>query len=162
MLHYKIIENFEKEYTIFELSEKYKIDEEILYKELENYYKEKDNLRKFSMINYNIENNIAKNNLKSIIKDFEEGLGTRAIAKKYNTTRYNIMTETKKYFEFIGKENKYKELINSNNKSKGNGKYKLTKEIIEDYKNNKSILAISKENNIPYTTLRRMLESKGE
>ena len=159
MLHYKIIENFEKEYTIFELSEKYKIDEEILYKELENYYKGKDNLRKFSMINYNIENNIAKNNLKSIIKDFEEGLGTRAIAKKYNTTRYSVMTEIKKYYEFIGKENKYNELINSNNKSKGNGKYKLTKEIIEDYKNNKSILAISKENNIPYTTLRRMLES---
>lgn len=159
MLHYKIIENFEKEYTIFELSEKYKIDEEILYKELENYYKEKDNLRKFSMINYNIENNIAKNNLKSIIKDFEEGLGTRAIAKKYNTTRYSVMTEIKKYYEFIGKENKYKELINSNNKSKGNGKYKLTKEIIEDYKNNKSILSISKTYNIPYTTLRRMLES---
>lgn len=159
MLHYKIIENFEKEYTTFELSEKYKIDEQILYKELENYYKEKDNLRKFSMINYNIENNIAKNNLKSMIKDFEEGLGTRAIAKKYNTTRYSVMTEIKKYYEFIGKENKYNELINSNNKSKGNGKYKLTKEIIEDYKNNKSILSISKENNIPYTTLRRMLES---
>lgn len=159
MLHYKIIENFEKEYTIFELSEKYKIDEEILYKELENYYKEKDNLRKFSMINYNIENNIAKNNLKSIIKDFEEGLGTRSLAKKYNTTRYSVMTEIKKYYEFIGKENKYNELINSNNKSKGNGKYKLTKEIIEDYKNNKSILSISKTYNIPYTTLRRMLES---
>ena len=159
MLHYKIIENFEKEYTIFELSEKYKIDEEILYKELENYYKEKDNLRKFSMINYNIENNIAKNNLKSIIKDFEEGLGTRSLAKKYNTTRYNIMTEIKKYYEFLDKKDKYKTLISSNNKSKGNGKYKLTKEIIEDYKNNKSILAISKENNIPYTTLRRMLEN---
>lgn len=159
MLHYKIIENFEKEYTIFELSEKYKIDEDILYKELEKYYKEKDNLRKFSMINYNIENNIAKNNLKAIIKDFEEGLGTRSLSKKYNTTRYNIMTEIKKYYEFIGKENKYNELINSNNKSKGNGKYKLTKGIIEDYKNNKSILSISKTYNIPYTTLRRMLEN---
>lgn len=159
MLHYKIIENFEKEYTIFELSEKYKIDEEILYKELENYYKEKDNLRKFSMINYNIENNIAKNNLKSIIKDFEESLGTRAIAKKYNTTRYNIMTEIKKYYEFLDKKDQYNTLMSSNNKSKGNGKYKLTKGIIEDYKNNKSILSISKTYNIPYTTLRRMLEN---
>ena len=159
MLHYKIIENFEKEYTIFELSEKYKIDEDILYKELEKYYKEKDNLRKFSMINYNIENNIAKNNLKAIIKDFEEGLGTRSLSKKYNTTRYNIMTEIKKYYEFLDKKDKYNTLISNNNKSKGNGKYKLTKEIIEDYKNNKSILSISEENNIPYTTLRRMLQN---
>ncbi len=157
MLHYRIINNFEKEYTLFELSTKYNIEEEKLYIELEEYYNKKGDLKRFKQIIYNIENNPIKNNIKEVLEGFEKGKGDRILAKKYNTTRWNVRKVINEYYELIGKLEQYEEIRNKNEKPKGSSKYSLTDEIREDLKENMPILQISKKHDIPYTSLRRLL-----
>lgn len=157
MLHYRIINNFEKEYTLYELSSKYNIEEEKLELELEDYYNKKGNLKRFKQILYNIENNPIKNNIKVVLEEFESGKGERSLAKKYNTTRWNVRKVIKEYYELLGKLEQYEEIRNKNEKTKDSSKYSLTDEIQEDLKNNVAILQISKKHNIPYTSLRRLL-----
>lgn len=157
MLHYRILNNFEKEYTLYELSTKYNIEEKELYKELEEYYTSKGNLKRFKQILYNIENNPIKNNIKVVLEEFESGKGERSLANKYNTTRWNVRKVIKEYYELVGKLEQYEEIRNKNEKTNGSSKYSLTDEIQEDLKNNISINQISKKYNIPYTSLRRLL-----
>lgn len=162
MLNYRIINNFEKEYTLYELSKKYNIPEEKLYSELEKYYSKKAKLKRFKQILYNIENNPIKNNIKVVLEEFESGKGERVLARKYNTTRWNIRKVILGYYELVGDLEKYEEIRNKNEKLKGSSKYSLTDEILKDLKNNVSINQISKKYNIPYTCLRRLLRKEGK
>lgn len=157
MLHYRIINNFEKEYTLYELSNKYNISEEKLKQELEEYYTKKENIKRFKQILYNIENNPVKRNIKEVLEEFESGKGERLLAKKYNTTRWNVRKVIHEYYELVGKLEQYEEIRNKNEKPKGSSKYSLTNEIREDLKENIPIYQISKKHNIPYTSLRRLL-----
>ena len=157
ILHYRIIENYEKGYSVWELSQKYKIKEIELKEKLEEYYRSKNNLKKYHLINYEIENNNAKTNLKDILIDFKKGYGTRKLARKYNTTRYQIQETLKSYYTFINKINEYNNIVSKNHNAIGNLKYTLTKDMIKEYKKGKSVKKISEETSIPYTCLRRLL-----
>lgn len=162
MLHYRIINNFEKEYTIYQLSLKYNIPESKLYNELEEYYTSKDEIKTFKKIIYNIENNKAKSNIKVIVQEFENGVGTRKLANKYHTTRYNIRQELERHYILLNNIKKYESIVKKNNKSEGTYKYTLTEEMKQDLDNGKSILQLSKEKGIPYTTLRRLITKEKE
>ena len=157
ILHYRIIKNYEKGYSVWELSQKYKIEETELKEKLEEYYRSKNNLKKYHLLKYELENNNAKTNLKDILIDFKKGYGTRKLARKYNTTRYQIQETLKNHYILINKINEYNNIVSKNHNAIGNLKYTLTKAMIEEYKKGKSAKKISEENNIPYTCLRRLL-----
>lgn len=159
-LHYRIIDNFEKEYTLFQLSLKYNIPEDELRDKLIEYYNEKDSMKRFKQIIYNIENDRAKKNIKDIIEKFENGIGTRKLAQIYNTTRYNIKIELEKHYQLLNLEKKYNSLIENNNKAKGNMKYVLNDEIREELEKLVPLTQISKKYKIPYTCLRRLVEKE--
>ena len=162
IIHYRIIDNFEKGYTIKQLSEKYNIPGKELRRRIKEYYYKKNNLNKYRRINYDRENDNAKVNLEKIIIDFEMGYGARRLANKYNVTRCSINKILEEHYSLLDMLDYYNETKEKRSyKSKGKLKYILTKEMKRDLQDGESPNAISKKYGIPYTSLRRLLIKEG-
>ncbi len=162
IIHYRIIDNFEKGYTIGQLSEKYNIPRKELRNKIKEYYYKKNDLKKYKRITYDNKNNNVKINLDNIVIDFEMGMGSRQLAKKYNVTRWTLnkileehykLLDMLDYYENVKERRKYK--------TEGKLKYILTKEMKRDFDDGETPKAISKKYGIPYTSLRRLFIKEG-